>query len=112
MLIAVLSQNLLSDIKKKESELNNVSKNAQLYQQAVKDYENDTEKFKSILDLEDGLVPQTYKRSRLESPALRVKEEVRKTAPVAQMVPISLFSALLLDSGHKALVKSSALYKE
>jgi hypothetical protein len=36
MLIAVLSQNLLSDIKKKESELNNVSKNAQLYQQAVK----------------------------------------------------------------------------
>uniref|UniRef100_A0AAZ3PEV7 Periplakin n=1 Tax=Oncorhynchus tshawytscha TaxID=74940 RepID=A0AAZ3PEV7_ONCTS len=40
-----------------------------------KDYENDTEKFKSILDLEDGLVPQTYKRSRLESPALRVKEE-------------------------------------
>uniref|UniRef100_A0A8C7HYQ7 Periplakin n=1 Tax=Oncorhynchus kisutch TaxID=8019 RepID=A0A8C7HYQ7_ONCKI len=68
-------KNLLSDIKKKESELNNVSKNAQLYQQAVKDYENDTEKFKSILDLEDGLVPQTYKRSRLESPALRVKEE-------------------------------------
>uniref|UniRef100_A0A8K9XRD1 Periplakin n=1 Tax=Oncorhynchus mykiss TaxID=8022 RepID=A0A8K9XRD1_ONCMY len=68
-------KNLLSDIKKKESELNNVSKNAQLYQQAVKDYENDTEKFKSLLDLEDGLVPQTYKRSRLESPALRVKEE-------------------------------------
>uniref|UniRef100_A0A674AJT2 Periplakin n=1 Tax=Salmo trutta TaxID=8032 RepID=A0A674AJT2_SALTR len=68
-------KNLLSDIKKKESELNNVSKNGQLYQQAVKDYENETEKFKSILDLEDGLVPQTYKRSRLESPALRVKEE-------------------------------------
>uniref|UniRef100_A0A8C7SKP2 Periplakin n=1 Tax=Oncorhynchus mykiss TaxID=8022 RepID=A0A8C7SKP2_ONCMY len=30
-------KNLLSDIKKKESELNNVSKNAQLYQQAVKE---------------------------------------------------------------------------
>ncbi|KAK6312475.1 hypothetical protein J4Q44_G00181390 [Coregonus suidteri] len=71
----VNQKNLLSDIKKKESDLNNVSKNAQLYQQAVKEYENDTEKFKSILDLEDGLVPQTYKRSRLESPALRVKEE-------------------------------------
>ncbi|XP_035510071.1 periplakin [Morone saxatilis] len=68
-------RNLLSDIARKESDLNNISKNAQLYQQAVKDYENETEKFRSILDLEDGLVPQTYKRSRLESPALTVKAE-------------------------------------
>ncbi|XP_008327408.1 periplakin [Cynoglossus semilaevis] len=68
-------RNLLSDIARKESDLNNVSKNAQLYQQAVKDYENETEKFRSILDLEDGLVPQTYKRSRLESPANIVKAE-------------------------------------
>lgn len=102
---------MLSDIARKESDLNNVSKNAQLYQQAVKvsfpvtyhhskvlvakekiiskinditdvsfkDYENETEKFRSILDLEDGLVPQTYKRSRLESPANIVKAEVRCT---------------------------------
>uniref|UniRef100_A0AAQ5Y111 Desmoplakin SH3 domain-containing protein n=1 Tax=Amphiprion ocellaris TaxID=80972 RepID=A0AAQ5Y111_AMPOC len=68
-------RNLLSDIARKESDLNNVSKNAHLYQQAVKDYENETEKFRSILDLEDGLVPQTYKRSRLESPAMTVKAE-------------------------------------
>ncbi|XP_015255171.1 PREDICTED: periplakin [Cyprinodon variegatus] len=68
-------RNLLSDIARKESDLNNVSKNAQLYQQAVKDYETETEKFKSILDVEDGLVPQSYKRSRLESPALAVKAE-------------------------------------
>ncbi|XP_060945442.1 periplakin [Limanda limanda] len=68
-------RNLLSDIARKESDLNNISKNAQLYQQAVKDYEIETEKFRSILDLEDGLVPQTYKRSRLESPANRVKSE-------------------------------------
>ncbi|XP_030646106.1 periplakin [Chanos chanos] len=68
-------RNLLSDITRKESDLNNISKNAQTYQQAVKDYENETEKFKSLLDLEDGLVPQTYKRSRLESPALKVKGE-------------------------------------
>ncbi|CAN9505348.1 unnamed protein product [Ophioblennius macclurei] len=68
-------RNLLSDIAKKESDLNNVSKNAQLYQQAIKDYENETEKFKAILDMEDGLVPQTNKRTRLESPALRVKGE-------------------------------------
>ncbi|XP_034566534.1 periplakin [Notolabrus celidotus] len=68
-------RNLLSDIAKKESDLNNVSKNAQLYQQAVKDYENETEKFRAILDQEDGLVSQSYKRSRLESPALTVKAE-------------------------------------
>ncbi|KAG9264011.1 periplakin [Astyanax mexicanus] len=68
-------RNLLSDITRKEADLNNVSKNAQLYQQSVKDYESEAERFKSILDLEDGLVPQTYKRSKLESPALRVKGE-------------------------------------
>ncbi|KAJ8374148.1 hypothetical protein SKAU_G00047280 [Synaphobranchus kaupii] len=68
-------RNLLSDIARKESDLNSVSKNAELYQQAVKDYETETETFKSILDLEDGLVPQTYKRSRLESPAMKVKNE-------------------------------------
>uniref|UniRef100_A0A8C9VUA4 Periplakin n=1 Tax=Scleropages formosus TaxID=113540 RepID=A0A8C9VUA4_SCLFO len=68
-------RNLLSEIARKESELNNVSKNAQLYQQAVKDYETETGKFKSILDLEDGLIPQTYKRSRVESPAVKVQHE-------------------------------------
>ncbi|XP_061568849.1 periplakin [Cololabis saira] len=68
-------RNLLSDIARKESDLNSVSKNAQVYQQAVKDYENESEKFRSILDLEDGLVSQTYKRSRLESPAMVVKAE-------------------------------------
>ncbi|KAG7491993.1 hypothetical protein MATL_G00009710 [Megalops atlanticus] len=68
-------RNLLSDIARKEVDLNNVSVNAQIYQQAVKDYETETEKFKSILDFEDGLVPQTYKRSRLESPAIHVKNE-------------------------------------
>lgn len=100
-------QNLLSDITRKESDLNNVSRNAQLYQQAVKvwkitiyylqsiilqsclckamwiplcggfqDYESEVERFKSILDLEDGLVSQSYKRSRLESPAMKVNREV------------------------------------
>ncbi|TSQ23945.1 Periplakin [Bagarius yarrelli] len=68
-------RNLLSDVARKESDLNDVAKNAQLYQQAVRDYENEAERFRSILDLEDGLVSQTYKRSRLESPALKVKTE-------------------------------------
>ncbi|KAI1884655.1 hypothetical protein AGOR_G00228650 [Albula goreensis] len=68
-------RNLLSDISRKEADLNNVTRNAQQYQQAIKDYETETEKFKSLLDHEDGLVPQTYKRSRLESPAMKVKNE-------------------------------------
>ncbi|MBN3305154.1 PEPL protein, partial [Amia calva] len=67
--------NLLSDIARKESELKNVSRNTQQYQQSIKDYETETEKFKSILDIEDGLVPQSYKRTRLDSPALKVKNE-------------------------------------
>ncbi|XP_066546413.1 periplakin [Amia ocellicauda] len=68
-------RNLLSDIARKESELKNVSRNTQQYQQSIKDYETETEKFKSILDIEDGLVPQSYKRTRLDSPALKVKNE-------------------------------------
>ncbi|XP_047656821.1 periplakin-like [Tachysurus fulvidraco] len=68
-------RNLLSDISRKESDLNTVSENAQLYQQAVRDYENEAERFRFVLNLKDGLVTQTYKRSRLESPALRVKRE-------------------------------------
>ncbi|XP_042360413.1 periplakin [Plectropomus leopardus] len=68
-------KNLLSDIARKESDLNNVSKNAQLYQAAVKDYENECERFRAILELDDGLVPQTYKRNRIESPSLRVRAE-------------------------------------
>uniref|UniRef100_A0A8C7HW87 Periplakin n=1 Tax=Oncorhynchus kisutch TaxID=8019 RepID=A0A8C7HW87_ONCKI len=99
-------KNLLSDIKKKESELNNVSKNAQLYQQAVKDYENDTEKFKSILDLEDGLVPQTYKRSRLESPALRVKEE--ESAIEAKFTEVNAVNKQRMANLQFAQVRSAA----
>uniref|UniRef100_H3CXX3 Periplakin n=1 Tax=Tetraodon nigroviridis TaxID=99883 RepID=H3CXX3_TETNG len=68
-------RNLLSDISKKEADLNNISKHSQLYQQAIKDYENETEKFRALLDLEDGVPTQTYKRSRMESPAMTVKAE-------------------------------------
>lgn len=44
---------------------------------SVQDYENEAERYRFVLDLEDGLVSQTYKRSRLESPALKVKGEVK-----------------------------------
>lgn len=40
------------------------------------EYENEAERFKAVLDLDDGLVPQTYKRTRLESPAMKVNREV------------------------------------
>uniref|UniRef100_A0A673IU95 Periplakin-like n=1 Tax=Sinocyclocheilus rhinocerous TaxID=307959 RepID=A0A673IU95_9TELE len=65
-------------IRQIDEKLNNQRKGIRP-EQSVKvqksDYENEAEQFKSILDLEDGLVPQTYKRSRLESPALKVKRE-------------------------------------
>ncbi|CAJ1075364.1 periplakin [Xyrichtys novacula] len=89
-------RNLLSDIAKKESDLNNVSKNAQLYQQAIRDYENETEKFRAILDLEDGLVPQTYKRSRLESPALTVKSQ--EAAIGARFTEVNAVNRLRLNN--------------
>ncbi|XP_068193012.1 periplakin [Antennarius striatus] len=68
-------RNLLADITKKESDLKNVSKNAQLYQQAVKDYENETERYRFVLEQEDGIPSQTYKRTRLESPAQSIRAE-------------------------------------
>ncbi|XP_037333023.2 periplakin [Pungitius pungitius] len=97
-------RNLLSDIARKESDLNNVSKNAQLYQQAVKDYENETEKFRSILDLEDGLVPQTYKRNRLESPAQIVKaEESAIEAKFTEVNAVNKQRLLNLEFAHSLL---------
>ncbi|XP_041133217.1 periplakin-like [Polyodon spathula] len=68
-------RSLLTDISRKESELENVSRNSLLYQEAVKNYELEAEKFKSILDLEDGVTTQTYKKHKLESPAVKVKNE-------------------------------------
>uniref|UniRef100_A0A8C9W354 Periplakin n=1 Tax=Scleropages formosus TaxID=113540 RepID=A0A8C9W354_SCLFO len=67
-------KNLLSDVARKESDLHDVLKNAQVYQEAVKDYESETEQFKSILDLDEGQVLRT--RRPFESPGLKVKNEV------------------------------------
>uniref|UniRef100_A0A3B5LYF5 Uncharacterized protein n=1 Tax=Xiphophorus couchianus TaxID=32473 RepID=A0A3B5LYF5_9TELE len=97
-------RNLLSDISRKESDLNNLSKNAQLYQQGVKDYETETEKFRSILDLEDGLVPQSYKRSRLESPALTVKaEEAAMEAKFTEVNAVNKQRLQNLEFAHSLL---------
>uniref|UniRef100_A0A8C0VFQ9 Periplakin n=1 Tax=Cyanistes caeruleus TaxID=156563 RepID=A0A8C0VFQ9_CYACU len=66
---------LLSDIASKEQEVQKVSATAQQYQQAVKDYELEAEKLRSILDLENGRNGYTSKKPRLQSPAAKVKEE-------------------------------------
>lgn len=52
------------------------TKNVNVLCHCFQDYENEAERFKAVLDLEDGLVPQTYKRTRLESPAMKVNREV------------------------------------
>ncbi|XP_056393074.1 periplakin isoform X2 [Hyla sarda] len=65
---------LLAGIADREHDLEHVNKSAQQYQQAVKDYELDTEKLRSVLDMENRR--NTYnRRSRVLSPANKVKEE-------------------------------------
>ncbi|XP_064376530.1 periplakin isoform X1 [Dromaius novaehollandiae] len=66
---------LLSDIASKEQEVQKVSTTAQQYQQAVKDYELEAEKLRSILDLENGRNGYMSKKPRLQSPAAKVKEQ-------------------------------------
>ncbi|XP_053326460.1 periplakin [Spea bombifrons] len=65
---------LLAEIADRDQDMQHVSKNAQQYQQAVKDYELDAEKLRSITDMENRR--NTYgKRARIQSPATKVKEE-------------------------------------
>ncbi|ETE61552.1 Periplakin, partial [Ophiophagus hannah] len=68
-------QALLEEIASKDKEVQKVSVEAQQYQQAVKDYELEAEKLRSILDLESGRNGFMNKRPRFQSTALRVKEE-------------------------------------
>ncbi|XP_070616818.1 periplakin [Erythrolamprus reginae] len=68
-------QALLEEIASKDKEVQNVSAEAQQYQQAVKDYELEAEKLRSILDMESGRNGFMNKRPRLQSTASRVKEE-------------------------------------
>ncbi|XP_063170890.1 periplakin [Candoia aspera] len=68
-------QSLLGEIASKEKEVQRVAAEAQQYQQAVKDYELEAEKLRSILDLENGRNGFMSKRPRRQSPAAKVKEE-------------------------------------
>ncbi|XP_078519031.1 periplakin isoform X1 [Lissotriton helveticus] len=66
---------LLSEISAREQDLKKVSNNAQQYQQAVKDYEFEADKLRSIMDLENRRNGLSPKRPKIQSPAAKVKEE-------------------------------------
>ncbi|XP_069502144.1 periplakin isoform X2 [Ambystoma mexicanum] len=66
---------LLSEISAREQDLKKVSNNGQQYQQAVKEYEFETEKLRSIMDMENRRNGISPKRSKIQSPAAKVKEE-------------------------------------
>ncbi|XP_058142509.1 periplakin [Dasypus novemcinctus] len=68
-------KNLLDEIASREPEVQRVYANSQQYQQAVKDYELEAEKLRSLLDLENGRNSHVSKKARLQSPAAKVKEE-------------------------------------
>lgn len=68
-------KNLLDEMVRREEEVQKVYAHAQQYQQAVKDYELEAEKLRSLLDLENGRNSHMSKKARLQSPAAKVKEE-------------------------------------
>ncbi|KAK2492792.1 hypothetical protein MC885_015239 [Smutsia gigantea] len=68
-------KNLLDEIARREEEVQSICTLSQLYQQAVKDYELEAEKLRSLLDLENGRSSHVSKRARLQSPAAKVREE-------------------------------------
>ncbi|XP_022372360.1 periplakin [Enhydra lutris kenyoni] len=68
-------KNLLDEIARREEEVHTVCAHSQQYQQAVKDYELEAEKLRSLLDLENGRSSHVSKRARLQSPAAKVREE-------------------------------------
>uniref|UniRef100_G1PLW9 Periplakin n=1 Tax=Myotis lucifugus TaxID=59463 RepID=G1PLW9_MYOLU len=68
-------KNLLDEIARREQEVQKVCAHSQQYQQAVKDYELEAEKLRSLLDLENGRSSHVSKRARLQSPAAKVREE-------------------------------------
>nr|XP_033819014.1 periplakin isoform X2 [Geotrypetes seraphini] len=78
---------LLNEIAGREQDVQEVSNNAQQYQQAAKDYEFETEKLRSILDLESGQNRHLNKRPRIQSQAAKVKDE--NTALTAQFTEVN-----------------------
>nr|XP_023694692.1 periplakin-like isoform X3 [Paramormyrops kingsleyae] len=69
-------RNLIADIARKQSDLQEVLRNAWLYQQAVEDYETQARQLNTFLDLEDGLVMKNINMLESTAPSLKNEESV------------------------------------
>ncbi|KAM6155047.1 periplakin [Rhynchocyon petersi] len=94
-------KNLLDEIASREEEVQKVCAKSQQYQQAVKDYELEAEKLRSLLDLESGKNSHVNKRARLQSAASRVKEE--EAALTAKFTEVSAINRQRLHNLEFAL---------
>uniref|UniRef100_A0A8I3NRN0 Periplakin n=1 Tax=Canis lupus familiaris TaxID=9615 RepID=A0A8I3NRN0_CANLF len=94
-------ENLLDEIARREEEVHQVCTHSQQYQQAVKDYELEAEKLRSLLDLENGRSSHVSKRARLQSPAAKVREE--EAALVAKFTEVNAINRQRLQNLEFAL---------
>ncbi|XP_054445522.1 periplakin isoform X2 [Pteronotus mesoamericanus] len=94
-------KNLLDEIARREQEVQKVCTHSQQYQQAVKDYELEAEKLRSLLDLENGRSSHVSKRARLQSPAAKVREE--EAALAAKFTEVSAINRQRLQNLEFAL---------
>ncbi|XP_022450507.1 periplakin isoform X1 [Delphinapterus leucas] len=94
-------KNLLDEIARREEEVQKVYAHSQQYQQAVKDYELEAEKLRSLLDLENGRSSHMSKRARLQSPATKVREE--ETALAAKFTEVNAINRQRLQNLEFAL---------
>ncbi|KAB0394212.1 hypothetical protein E2I00_005051, partial [Balaenoptera physalus] len=88
-------------IARREEEVQKVYAHSQQYQQAVKDYELEAEKLRSLLDLENGRSSHMSKRARLQSPAAKVREE--ETALAAKFTEVNAINRQRLQNLEFAL---------
>ncbi|XP_031303624.2 periplakin isoform X1 [Camelus dromedarius] len=94
-------KNLLDEIARREQEVQQVHAHSQQYQQAVKDYELEAEKLRSLIDLENGRSSHVSKRARLQSPATKVREE--EAALAAKFTEVNAISRQRLQNLEFAL---------
>ncbi|KAB0352688.1 hypothetical protein FD754_017545 [Muntiacus muntjak] len=95
-------KNLLDEIARREDEVQKVHTHSQQYQQAVKDYELEAEKLRSLLDLENGRNSHVSKRARLQSPAAKVREE--EAALAAKFTEVNAINRQRLQNLEFALI--------
>ncbi|KAI5932462.1 Periplakin [Manis javanica] len=94
-------KNLLDEVAGREQEVQSICALSRRYQQAVKDYELEAEKLRSLLDLENGRSGHVSKRARLQSPAAKVREE--EAALTAKFAEVNAINRQRLQSLEFAL---------